>query len=147
MIEDFRDILAALVAADAKFLVVGAHALAAHGVPRMTRDIDILVEPSPDNARRVWRALASFGAPLDSLKIREADLATVDQVIQFGLPPWRIDIMTSISGVSFAEAWNGRMNDDMLGVQVAFIGRDAFIRNKRASGRNKDLGDIDALEG
>lgn len=147
MIEDFRDILAALVAADAKFLVVGAHALAAHGVPRMTRDIDILVEPSPDNARRVWRALASFGAPLDSLKIREADLATVDRVIQFGLPPWRIDIMTSISGVSFAEAWNGRMNDDMLGVQVAFIGRDAFIRNKRASGRNKDLGDIDALEG
>lgn len=146
MIEDFRDILAALVAADAKFLVVGAHALAAHGVPRMTRDIDILVEPSPDNARRVWRALASFGAPLDSLKIREADLATVDRVIQFGLPPWRIDIMTSISGVSFAEAWNGRMNDDMLGVQVAFIGRDAFIRNKRASGRNKDLGDIDALE-
>ena len=147
MIEDFRDILAALVAANAKFLVVGAHALAAHGVPRMTRDIDILVEPSPDNARRVWRALASFGAPLDSLKIREADLATVDRVIQFGLPPWRIDIMTSISGVSFAEAWNGRMNDDMLGVQVAFIGRDAFIRNKRASGRNKDLGDIDALEG
>jgi len=146
VIEDFRDILAALVAADAKFLVVGAHALAAHGVPRMTRDIDILVEPSPDNARRVWRALASFGAPLDSLKIREADLATVDRVIQFGLPPWRIDIMTSISGVSFAEAWNGRMNDDMLGVQVAFIGRDAFIRNKRASGRNKDLGDIDALE-
>ena len=147
MIEDFRDILAALVAANAKFLVVGAHALAAHGVPRMTRDIDILVEPSPDNARRVWRALASFGAPLDSLKIREADLATVDRVIQFGLPPWRIDIMTSISGVSFAEAWNGRMNDDMLGVQVAFIGRDEFIRNKRASGRNKDLGDIDALEG
>jgi len=146
VIEDFRDILAALVAADAKFLVVGAHALAAHGVPRMTRDIDILVEPSPDNARRVWRALASFGAPLDSLKIREADLATVDRVIQFGLPPWRIDIMTSISGVSFAEAWNGRMDDDMLGVQVAFIGRDAFIRNKRASGRNKDLGDIDALE-
>jgi hypothetical protein len=146
VIEDFRDILAALVAADAKFLVVGAHALAAHGVPRMTRDIDILVEPSPDNARRVWRALASFGAPLDSLKIREADLATVDRVIQIGLPPWRIDIMTSISGVSFAEAWKGRMNDDMLGVKVAFIGRDAFIRNKHASGRNKDLGDIDALE-
>ena len=138
--------LAALVSANAKFLVVGAHALAAHGVPRMTRDIDILVEPSPDNARRVWRALASFGAPLDNLKIQEADLATVDQEIQFGLPPWRIDIMTSISGVSFAEAWNGRMNDAMLGVPVAFIGRDEFIRNKRASGRNKDLGDIDALE-
>ena len=146
MIEDFRDVLAALVAADAKFLVVGAHALAAHGVPRMTRDLDILVEPSPENARRVWRALADFGAPLDSLNVCESDLSTADRVVQFGLPPWRIDIMTSISGVSFADAWDGRMNDAMLGVQVAFIGRDAFIRNKRASGRTRDFGDIAALE-
>jgi hypothetical protein len=146
VIEDFRDVLAALVAVDAKFLVVGAHALAAHGVPRMTRDLDILVEPSPENARRVWRALADFGAPLETLKIRESDLGILDTIVQLGLPPWRIDIMTSISGVSFAEAWEGRMNDAMLGVQVAFIGRDAFLRNKRASGRAKDLGDVAALE-
>lgn len=139
--------LAALAAEDATFLVVGAHALAVHGVPRMTGDLDILVEPSPENARRVWSALANFGAPLDSLKVRESDLVNADTILQFGLPPWRIDIMTSISGVSFAEAWEGRLNDTMLGVPVAFIGRDALIRNKRATGRKKDLGDIDALQG
>jgi hypothetical protein len=147
VIEDFRDILAALVAAEARFLVVGAHALAAHGVPRMTSDLDLLVEPTPRNAQRVWQALVNFGAPLDSLMLRESDFTTVDRVVQLGVPPWRIDIMTGISGVSFSEAWDGRMADAMLGVSVAFIGREAFIRNKRASGRSKDLIDIDALQG
>ena len=145
MNDDFRDLLAALVAEHAVFLVVGAHALAAHGVPRMTRDLDILVEPSPANARRVWRALAAFGAPLNELDVKESDFATPNTVAQFGLPPYRVDIMTSISGLSFAEAWNGRLEDQMFGVGVSFIGREAFIRNKRASGRKKDLGDLESL--
>jgi hypothetical protein len=145
VIEDFRDMLAALVAEKAVFLVVGAHALAAHGVPRMTRDLDIFVEPTTENAHRVWRALARFGAPLDELKVREADFSTPGRVIQLGLPPWRIDIMTSITGMSFGEAWTGRMDDAMLGVKVSFIGRDAMIRNKLAAGRARDLGDVDSL--
>jgi hypothetical protein len=113
----------------------------------MTSVLDLLVEPTPDNARRVWRALVDFGAPLDSLKVRESDFTVADRVVQFGVPPWRIDIMTGISGVSFLDAWDGRMTDAMLGVPVAFIGRDAFVRNKRASGRSKDLDDIRAIGG
>ena len=113
----------------------------------MTSDLDLLVEPTPGNAQRVWQALVNFGALLDSLMLRESDFTTVDRVVQLGVPPWRIDIMTGISGVSFSEAWDGRMADAMLGVSVAFIGRKAFIRNKRASGRSKDLIDIDALQG
>lgn len=147
MSADFRDVLAALVQADARFLVVGAHALAAHGVPRVTGDLDLLVEPTADNAHKVWQALVTFGAPLDSLGIRERDFVTPDVVTQLGLPPYRIDILTTISGVSFDEAWRGRLESEMLGVPVAFLGREEFIRNKRASGRRKDLDDIEALEG
>ncbi len=146
MSADFRDVLAALVQADARFLVVGAHALAAHGVPRVTGDLDLLVEPTTDNAHRVWQALVTFGAPLDSLGIRESDFVTPDVVTQLGLPPYRIDILTTISGVGFDEAWRGRLESEMLGVPVAFLGREEFIRNKRASGRRKDLDDIEALE-
>lgn len=145
MIADFRDLLATLVAAEARFLVVGAHALAAHGVPRMTGDLDVWVEPTEANAVRVWEALTQFGAPLASLGITESDFVLPDQVIQIGLPPYRLDLMTAISGVSFAEAWNGRMTGLLFEVPVAFIGLDAFIRNKRASGRPKDLEDLRSL--
>lgn len=147
MSADFRDVLEALVQADARFLVVGAHALAAHGVPRVNGDLDLLVEPTADNAHKVWQALVTFGARLDSLGIRESDFVTPDLVTQLGLPPYRIDILTTISGVSFDEARRGRLESEMLGVPVAFLGRTEFIRNKRASGRRKDLDDIEALEG
>lgn len=147
MIQDFRDLLAELVRTDARFLVVGAHALSVHGVPRATVDLDVWIEASPDNARRVWAALAAFGAPLASLQIRESDLTQPDTVAQFGLPPWRIDILTGISGVRFDEAWPERVEDLFDGVRVPFIGRAAFIRNKRASGRLKDLADIESLGG
>jgi hypothetical protein len=103
--EDYRDILAALVAQDARFLVVGAHALAAHGYPRATIDLDIWIESSVENARRVWRALAEFGAPLDDLDVKESDLTRTNVVAQFGLPPNRIDILTGISGLSFGDVW------------------------------------------
>lgn len=145
MIPDFRDLLAALVQRDVRFLVVGAHALAAHGVPRVTGDLDVWVEPAPANAASVWQALVEFGAPLDSLGIRESDFLQPDQVIQFGLPPYRIDMMTSISGVSFEEAWEDRLAGALFEVPVSFIGREAFLRNKRASGRPKDLEDIRSL--
>lgn len=147
MIVDFRDLLAAFAQCEVRFLVVGAHALAAHGVPRATGDLDVWVEPTAANAGRVWRALATFGAPLASLELREADFLRPDQVIQLGLPPFRIDIMTSISGVNFSDAWPQRLPGTLFDVAVAFIGRDAFVRNKRASGRPKDLEDIRALGG
>lgn len=145
MIADFRDLLAALTDTGVRFLVVGAHALAAHGVPRTTGDLDIWVEPTETNAARVWAALARFGAPLDSLSIRESDFVLADQVVQLGLPPYRIDLLTSISGVGFGDAWEGRLTGTLFDVPVAFLGRGAFIRNKLASGRPKDLEDIRSL--
>jgi hypothetical protein len=142
---DYRDLLAELVQAGARFLVVGAHALARHGVPRATVDLDIWIDPSPDNATRVWRALAAFGAPIGDLHVAEADLARTDVVVQLGLPPWRIDLLTGLSGLSFDEAWESRLAGTFEDVQVPFIGRDALIRNKRATRRLKDLADLEAL--
>ena len=147
MIADFRDLLAAFVGKDVRFLVVGAHALAVHGVPRVTGDLDLWVEPTPANAARVWQALAEFGAPLEALRLRETDFVQLEQVVQLGLPPYRIDIMTSVSGVDFAQGWSGRLAGTLFGVPVAFLGREAFILNKRASGRPKDVEDIRVLEG
>jgi len=142
---DFRDALAELVAVNARFMVVGAHALSVHGVPRATVDLDILIDPSPENALRVWRAFAAFGAPLTDLGITEADLARPNTVIQFGLPPHRIDVLTGISGVKFEEAWVNRVESMFEGLTVPFLGRDAFVRNKRALGRKKDLADLEYL--
>lgn len=147
MIADFRDLVAAFTDNGVRFMVVGAHALAAHGVPRVTGDLDIWVEPTAANAACAWRALAKFGAPLETLSLRESDFVQPDQVIQLGLPPFRIDIMTSISGVGFSDAWPERLEGTLFDVRVAFIGRAAFVRNKRASGRPKDLEDIRSLGG
>jgi hypothetical protein len=110
--EDYRDILAALLKQRARFLVVGAHALAVHGYPRATVDIDIWIDASPENAERVWGALAEFGAPLEDLDIRREDLSRLDVVAQFGLPPNRIDILTGVSGLEFDEAWKNRVEED-----------------------------------
>ena len=145
VIADFRDLLAALTETGTRFLVVGAHALAAHGVPRVTGDLDLWIEPTEDNAARVWAALTVFGAPLPSLGIRASDFTQPDQVIQLGLPPYRIDLMTGISGIHFGDAWQGRLAGTLFEVPVGFLGRDAFIANKRASGRPKDLEDLRAL--
>jgi len=145
VVEDFRDLLVELLRADARFLIVGAHALGVHGVPRATVDLDVWIDPAPENARRIWVALAAFGAPLETLQVREADFTRPEMVVQFGLPPYRIDILTGVSGVSFEEAWNERIEDQYEGVRVPFIGRAALIRNKRASGRMKDLADLESL--
>jgi len=144
--DDFRDVLLSFVNAGVRFLVVGAHALAAHGIPRTTGDLDLWVEPTEQNAERVWTALSNFGAPLDALGVKRDDFCRVDVIAQFGLPPYRIDVMTGISGVSFESAWHDRFDGEMLGIPVAFLGHASFLQNKRASGRSKDLRDIEALE-
>jgi hypothetical protein len=145
MIDDFRDFLFELVEARARFMVVGAHALSVHGLPRATVDLDVWIDADPGNARRVWNALAAFGAPLDDLDVSEDDLTRPNVVVQFGLPPFRIDILTSVSGVAFAEAWPERVEGVFGDVPAPVIGRAALIRNKRASGRTKDLGDLESL--
>jgi hypothetical protein len=143
--EDFHDLLAALIAADARFLVVGAHAMAVHGVPRATGDLDLWIDREPRNADRVWRALTRFGAPLDALGITRSDLERPHVVIQLGLPPRRIDLLTDVSGLSFDEAWRDRIAVRIEGVPIPFLGRSALIRNKRATARLKDLADLEAL--
>jgi hypothetical protein len=145
--EDYRDILSALVASGARFLVVGAHALAVHGYPRSTVDLDIWVARTTENAERVWTALASFGAPLDDLDVRIEDLSRPDVVAQFGLPPNRIDILTGVSGLTFDEAWDNRIEESIEGVLVPVLGLADLVRNKRSTGRDKDRADVQGLQG
>jgi hypothetical protein len=140
---DFEALLDELNAADARFLVVGAYALAHHARPRATGDLDLLVDPSPDNAVRVHRALGAFGAPISNLTV--ADLSTPDFVYQIGVPPRRIDILTSLTGVRFDEAWASRVRGNLGRASCDFLGRDALVRNKRALGRPRDLADLEAL--
>jgi len=145
--EDYHDILAALVAQNARFLIVGAHALAAHGYPRSTVDIDIWIDATDDNADRVWKALAEFGAPLADLSVERQDLTRPDVVIQFGLPPNRIDVLTGLSGLSFDAAWVNRIEEVLEGVTVPVLGLADLIANKRATGRDKDRADLKGVEG
>ena len=144
MNQDFIDLLRAFVAAEVRFLIVGAYALALHGRPRATGDLDVWVEATPENAGRVMRALAEFGAPLS--EISEADFAHPGITYQIGLPPGRIDILTDLTGLTFSDAWPDRLRRAFGDVEVDFIGRASFIRNKRATGRPKDLGDIEGME-
>jgi hypothetical protein len=144
MNQDFRDMLCALKEAGADHLLVGAYAMAVHGVPRATGDIDIWVRPTPENAERVWRALQAFGAPMDTLSM--VDLSMPDIVIQIGVPPRRIDVLTGVSGLTFDEAWRTRLTVDLEGIELPVLGREALLRNKRASGRPKDLADLALLE-
>jgi hypothetical protein len=141
---DFAEMLSALSDEGADYLLVGAYAMGAHGVPRATGDIDIWVRPAAPNAARVMRALVRFGAPLLNLTVE--DLARPGTVFQIGLPPRRIDLLTAIDGVGFDEAWSSRIEAKMGGLTVPVLGREALIRNKRAAGRPKDLVDVQVLE-
>lgn len=145
MNEDFLDFLRALVGERVRFLLVGAHALSVHGVPRATGDLDVWIDVEADNVSRVWSALRAFGAPMEELGITLNDLARPDTVVQFGLPPRRIDVLTGLTGLDFESAWNGRDIRAIEGMQIAFLGRGALIENKRATGRLKDLADLEAL--
>ena len=141
---DFRDMLSALSAAEVDYLVVGAYALAAHGFPRATGDIDLWVRPTKENAARVWEALAAFGAPTSRITVE--DFSTPDIVYQIGIAPRRIDILTSISGVEFDQAWEDRISIKLDGLTVPVIGREHLVANKRAAGRPKDLVDAETLD-
>ncbi|HEX4517266.1 MAG TPA: nucleotidyltransferase [Polyangiaceae bacterium] len=134
-----------LLAADARFMVVGAYAVGVHGRPRATKDLDVWVEASVENAPKVIRALREFGAPL--MGLTEKDLETPETGLQIGSEPLRIDVLTKISGISFEHAWATRTHADFAGdVRCPVIGIEALIANKRAAARPQDLADVDALE-
>jgi hypothetical protein len=143
--EDYRDILQSFVAEQVKFLLVGAYALAAHGYPRATMDIDIWVMPSPDNAKAVLRALRRFGAPTEDLTA--TDLQKDDTIFQIGVAPRRIDIITGASGLRFEEAFAHSIAIDIEGLSIHIPSVDDLIRNKLATGRTKDLADVETLKG
>lgn len=141
---DFRDMLSALSDEGAEYLLVGAYAVAVHGIPRATGDLDLWVRASAQNAARVLRALARFGAPLND--VREADLTTAGIVVQIGVPPRRIDLLTTLDGLDFDAAWQRRTHVDVEGLRVPVISRADLIRNKKAVGRPQDLADVARLE-
>jgi predicted nucleotidyltransferase len=146
MNSDWVDLLRELQAAEVRCLLVGAHAVGVYGVPRATRDIDVWVEPSPENATRVIQALSRFGAPLSAIGVARGDFESPDRVVQIGVPPNRIDLMTSLSGLAdFATAWNNRTRTQLGGVPIDVIGLEELLANKRAAGRDKDLVDIREL--
>ena len=144
MNRDFRDLLAEFNARQVEFLLVGAHALAAHGHVRATRDLDIWVRPSPENANRVLEAVRAFGAPLHDLT--EKDLATPGVIFQIGVEPIRIDVLTVIDGVQFDEAWAERMISQYGDQPVGVLSREHLMKNKLTVARTQDLADVEALK-
>ncbi len=140
---DFRDLLELFNAHAVEFVIVGGYALAAHGAPRFTGDLDLLVKPVPENARRVVEALDAFG--FSSVGLTDDDFQGPDKVLQLGVPPVRVDILTSLTGVSWEQVSEGSLSAEFGGVPVRFIGREAFVANKRATGRRRDLADLEAL--
>ena len=144
MNSDFRDLLAEFNAAGVEFLVVGAHALAAHGLVRATKDLDLWIRPTAPNAVRILEALRRFGAPLHDLTPH--DLAEPGVVFQIGVEPVRIDLLTDIDGVTYENAWSGRLQATFGDQIIAVIGRAELIQNKRAAGRDQDLVDVRWLE-
>ena len=140
---DFKELLGLFNAHRVEYLLVGGYALAHHGAPRYTGDLDLLIHATAENAQRILTALGQFG--FGSLKLTVEDFCAPDQVIQLGLPPVRVDLLTSISGVTWEEALRGAEPDRLEDQAVTVIGRAAFIANKRASGRASDLADLEAL--
>ncbi len=140
---DFRELLELFNAHQVDYIIVGAHALAYHGAPRYTGDLDIFVRPDSENSRRILVALEEFG--LGSLGLKTEDFSVPDKVIQIGVTPVRIDIVTSLTGVSWGEAVKGRAAGGYGDVSVYYLGREQFILNKRALGRKKDLADLEAI--
>lgn len=141
---DFRELLECFAQHDVRYLVVGGWALAAHGVPRLTKDLDLWVWPDTDNAAAVVRALEDFG--FGDLGLTATDFVTPDIVIQLGYPPNRVDLLTTPSGVKFDECWNERADIVLDGLQVPFIGLEGLKTNKRATGRAQDIVDLNSLE-
>ena len=141
---DFRDMLSIFNATGVEYLIVGAYAVAAHGIPRATGDIDLWVRVSPENAVRVWKALVEFGAPLGD--VTDSDFQIRGQVLQIGVAPCRIDILTSIDAVEFEAAWSHRVEVIIDGLTLPVLNRHDLIANKRSVGRPQDLADSARLE-
>ena len=140
---DFRDLLALFNVHKVEYMIVGAYALAFHGVPRFTGDLDIFIRPDSENARRILQALDEFG--FKSVGLILEDFQSTDKVVQLGVPPVRVDIITSLTGVSWEEAFSGRAEGKYGDTPVYYIGREQFIANKRALGRKRDFADLEAL--
>ena len=142
--QDFKELLELLNVHKVDYLIVGGYALAFHGAPRFTGDIDLFVKPDSANAKRILEALAEFG--FGSMNLSETDFTVPDNVIQFGVPPVRVDIMTSLTGVSWEKANADKVKGDFDKIIVHFISREDLITNKKMLGRQKDLADIEALD-
>jgi hypothetical protein len=142
--KDWREFLELLNSRGVDYVIVGAQSLAFHGRPRHTGDLDILVRPTPNNARLVLALLNQFG--FEQSNFEETDFLRPEQIIQLGRPPSRIDLLTSISGVATDEAFGSKISAILDGIPVFILGKDALIRNKRAVGRPQDLADLAALE-
>ena len=141
--KDFKELLELFNGHKIDYMIVGAYALAYHGAPRFTGDIDILIKPSTENAQRILCALAEFG--FGALNLTIEDFQNPDSVVQLGVPPVRIDIMTSITGVPWEKADKGKVKGLYGDIPVHFLGRKEYIANKRAMGRKKDLADLESL--
>ena len=141
--QDFRDLLELFNKNKVDYIIVGAYALGFHGAPRYTGDLDLFVEPNPVNARSIIQALHEFG--FGSVGLTAADFEEEGKIVQLGFPPVRIDIITSITGVSWVQARSGSVEGWFGDVMVHYIGRDDFILNKRALGRKKDIADLEAV--
>lgn len=142
--QDFRELLARFNARQIDYIIVGAHALAFHGAPRYTGDMDILVRPDEENAKRILKALEEFG--FGALGLTVEDFSAPDRVVQLGVAPVRIDLVTSLTGLSWEEAAAGQVKGTYGDLVVHYLGKKEFIRNKRAIGRKKDLADLEALD-
>jgi hypothetical protein len=141
---DWTEFLCALIGRRVRFVLVGGHAVAGHGEPRLTEDLDLFLDPTLANARRLRSALVDFG--FGSIAPQAEVLAQRDKVFMLGRKPWRIDILTGIDGVSFREAWTSKVEADFVVKPLYVLGREALLKNKRASGRDKDLLDVALLE-
>jgi hypothetical protein len=141
--QDFRDLLALFNKHKVDYIIVGAYALGFHGAPRYTGDLDVFVRPDPVNARGIIEALHEFG--FGSVDLTAADFEQEGKIVQLGFPPVSVDIITSITGVSWEQARSGRVDGWFGDLTVYYIGRDEFISNKRALGRKKDMADLEAI--
>jgi hypothetical protein len=141
--KDFKDLLVSFNEHKVEYLIAGSYALAFHGAPRYTGDIDLYVRPTPDNADRILRALADFGFRFENLTA--ADLVAPEKVVQLGVPPVRVDLITSLTGLTWEKAQAGRAEGLYGDVIVFYLGRPQLVANKRATGRKKDIADLEAL--
>ena len=142
--QDFKEFIRSLNDNTVRYLVVGGYAVALHGYPRYTKNMDVWVEMATENASRVIEALNQFG--FGSLDLKAADFMIPDQIIQLGYPPRRIDLLTTLPGVEFSECYASRITTDMDGVSVNFIDLENLRKNKKATGHHQDLADLEALE-